>query len=1239
MKLKIISPGDSINKSYLLQPPLRSELELFCSGLTVLLDHNRSANREEHQKNHISDFLKDVWYRSSNLINTSGDIDLAIYAGLHATTPVSVIIETKSSTNSAEMISRERPNAKALHEIILYYLREVFEKENYGITHLIITNSGEWFIFDGVWFERNVRRNVALVKAYKSFKSQGHDNRHFYESVARPWLENVQEPLPCCWFDLRDFNIEPDNKALIALYKLLSPRHLLKLPYSNDSNSLNREFYGELLHIVGLEEIKEKGKKLISRVALQRRNEGALLENTINLLKVQQSLERIKNLSDYGSDEEEQYFSVALELCITWLNRILFLKLLEGRLLAWNSADLNYSFLHREKIKDFDELQELFFEVLARQEHERTADSTAKFGAVPYLNSSLFEITPLEKNAVQISSLKQRLTMPLYAATVLKNDAAKKRSGESNTLFYLFEFLDAYDFASEGTTLVKEAPKTIINASVLGLIFEKINGYRDGSFYTPGYITMYMSREAIRRMVLQKFREEWPVIVGWDDLCEKLDYSDSTARRRANEIINSLKICDPAVGSGHFLVSALNEIISLKAELKILEHQDGKRLKGVEIVVENDELIVVMEGESFSYNRKNQESQRLQETLFREKATVIENCLFGVDINPKSVAICRLRLWIELLKNAYYREKSTPNPPNPPNQGGIGSLAGFAPFPDKGRAGEGLQLETLPNIDINIKCGNSLVSRFSLNDDKSGLSHYAPVERKRLKELTRRYKEKVWLYKLGEKGPSNKGILRREIEAIKEEWRAFSLPSDFYMKELLNVKNELTQAVFAFDEVGHQKREKLHSRAAELEEKIAARQQTVYSNAFEWRFEFPEVLDEEGSFVGFDVVIGNPPYGVSLPKELKDHYVTFALRGESYVLFVERALEILQCRGEFSFIIPDTYLNLSFTAALREHLLRQSKLRELVLLPSQVFEDASVDTTLLFLQKMEHTKTYHESLVTIKSFDKQVRQISLETPDDVRVISTALWSKSGTFNAQSNLAEVTLLERIAGTYKVVSAIAELFYGIKAYQVGKGKPPQTAIIRDSKPFTSTVQVDEKFLPFYDGKHIGRYELTWNRNNWLHYGPWLAEPRKPEKFIGEKILIRKIVAETLIATYIPETSYCNTLLYVVKITEESGYSYRFLLGVLNSRFIGWYFRKKFQISASDTFPQIMIGDIQQLPIPTATPQQQAPIIELVNQILAAKKADPKADTTELERSIDAHVYRLYGLDEEEQVLVEG
>jgi adenine-specific DNA-methyltransferase len=150
---------------------------------------------------------------------------------------------------------------------------------------------------------------------------------------------------------------------------------------------------------------------------------------------------------------------------------------------------------------------------------------------VPYLNSSLFEPNELEHNTLLISNLEDDYTLPLHPSTVLKDDKGKRRTGNMNTLQYLFEFLNAYDFSSEGSEEIQEENKSLINASVLGLIFEKINGYKDGSFFTPGFITMYMCRETIRRAVVQKFNEA----KGWN--CQTTDelYDKIEDRQEAND--------------------------------------------------------------------------------------------------------------------------------------------------------------------------------------------------------------------------------------------------------------------------------------------------------------------------------------------------------------------------------------------------------------------------------------------------------------------------------------------------------------------------------------------------------------------------------------------------------------------------------------------------------------------------------------------------------------------------------
>ncbi|MFA7404985.1 MAG: hypothetical protein WC007_13400, partial [Pelobacteraceae bacterium] len=488
MKLLQIFPAKALNKAYLKQSLKRDQVELFKANLIRMFERIRSDEHEEHLKNIVSDFLKDTWYKQTNEINTSGRTDLVIHNGKNSSDTVGVLIEVKRPGNF-EMISPERPNTKALHELLHYYMQERYIKDNKEIRHLIVCNIHEWYIFNAADFERFFFGNQKLVKSYKDWKEgtlPGMGTDWFYQEIAKPFIEQELDELTCVYFNLKDYERIIRNPAkledgkLSALYKVLSPSHLLKQTFANDSNSLNKEFYSELLHILGLEEVKDKGKKLIRRKQEGSRNDGSLLENTCNFLKTRGRLSALSNLQQYGADADEQCFSVALELCITWLNRLLFLKLLEGQLIGYHKGDRGYAFLNGSRIGDFDELNELFFEVLAVRIEERSGSVRAKFGNIPYLNSSLFEESDLERATMRINELKNRLDLPLHSATVLKGANGKRLSGSRSTLAYLFEFLDAYDFGAEGSADIQEQNKSIINASVLGLIFEKINGYKDG---------------------------------------------------------------------------------------------------------------------------------------------------------------------------------------------------------------------------------------------------------------------------------------------------------------------------------------------------------------------------------------------------------------------------------------------------------------------------------------------------------------------------------------------------------------------------------------------------------------------------------------------------------------------------------------------------------------------------------------------------------------------------------------
>lgn len=1227
MKISIQKPRLALNKAFLKIKPNRSAIESFKTNLIQLLDQINEKESEEHHKNIVSKFLDSTYYSGNHYINTKGRNDLVIHNGKDAKTSVGVIIEAKKPTNKAEMLKTDNFNTKAFQELVLYYLRERITHKNLEIKYLVATNIYEWFIFDANTFEKAFANNKTLVKQFTDFEEgrlTGKSTDFFYKDIAEPAIASLTSEIVCTHFDIRDYEQalrntdKKDDNKLIALFKLLSPEHLLKLPFLNDSNSLDKSFYTELLHIIGLEETKEGSKKLIGRKKEGQRNPASLLENAITQLDSLDKVSRVDKPAQYGDTHKERLFNIALELTITWVNRILFLKLLEAQLISYNNGDKSFAILNTDKLKDYDEVNSLFFQVLAKLPAERSESINKIFGNIPYLNSSLFEPTELEHQCLFINQLANDQKLPVLTSTVLKDNTGKKKSGELNALQYFFDFLDAYDFASEGSEDIQEDNKTLINASVLGLIFEKINGYKDGSFFTPGFITMYMCRETIRRAVLQKFKE----VKGWE--CADLDalYNKIDNPAEANTIINSIKICDPAVGSGHFLVSALNEIIAIKNDLKILQDKHGKRLKEYHVEVVNDELVVTDEdGQPFKYNPKSKESQRVQETLFHEKQTIIENCLFGVDINPNSVKICRLRLWIELLKNAYYIQPV------------IASEAKQS------------HLETLPNIDINIKCGNSLISRFPLDADlKQAL--------KKSKWTIDTYKIAVQTYREAE-NKEQKREMERLIADIKNDFRSEISRNDPKIKKLSVKRGELfnltqTQELFEADTKKTKDwKKKVADLSAEIDkleteiEEIKNNQ--IYQNAFEWRFEFPEVLNNEGDFVGFDAVIGNPPYGVNFNKQSGKQYETYATfnwRGESYTLFIEKAINIIKERGNFSYIIPDTLLNLGFTEATRSYILKNTLISELVLLPSAVFADATVDTVLLFFSKHSTNEEFNKTNVLVNSFEKKRSITDLSHPDRSFSIDTSFWHNSRSFNLQSSHKELEIIQRIDNKYPLVADFTDIFYGIKVYQVGKGKPAQTDEIRNTKPFTSSVKKSEEWLPFFDGKDIGYYSLLWKQNNWLHYGPWLAEPRIPEKFEGEKILIRKITGKTLIANYIPYTSYCNTLLFVLKLKPGIALiSYKALLGVLNSKFIGWYFRKKFQISDADTFPQIMIRDIQQFAIPNQSNEITSHIDKLVTQIISIKENNTNTDTSDLENQIDQLVYQLYGLTEEEIKIIEN
>ena len=1246
MEYTILKPRKALNKAFLKVKPSRVDIERFKVNMMGFLDGINEGESEEFHKNLLTDFLKKTYYDEKHFINTKGRNDLVIHIGKDARSSVGVIIETKNPTNKNEMLRIDHINTKALQELLLYYLRERITNKNLEIRQLIATNFHEWFIFDAQVFEKLFAQNKELVGLFQDFEEGrlgGIKTEYFYKEIAARFIKFAGNDLSFTHINLVEYGgilrgtQKGKDAKLIPLFKGFSPEHLLKLPFSNDSNTLDRRFYSELLHIIGLTERKEKGKKLIERKQEGDRDAGSLIENAVVQLDSLDKVSRLENPRQYGASHEERIFSVALELAITWINRVLFLKLLEAQLISCHKGDRSYAFLNSGKVGTYDGLNSLFFQVLARTSDERSAEMQEIFGKVPYLNSSLFEPTGIEHDCLFISQIEDQ-SLSIHTSTVLKDANGKKRTGDKDALEYLFEFLDAYDFTSEGAEDIQEDNKALINASVLGLIFEKINGYKDGSFFTPGFITMYMCRDSIRRTVLQKFNET----KRWG--CETIDqlYDRIDDKAEANEIINSLKLCDPAVGSGHFLVSALNEIIALKSDLKILLDRDGKTLRDYQVEIVNDELIVMDDdGGLFEYNPKSVESQRIQEALFHEKQTIIENCLFGVDINPNSVKICRLRLWIELLKNAYYKNES--------------------------------ELETLPNIDINIKRGNSLISRFALDADlKQAL--------KKSKWNISSYRLAVMSYRNARSKEEKRG-LEKLIDDIKSGFEAEIYSNDKRIVKLKKLRGEsfkLTNQIEMFELSKREKSarnksiKKLTIDIAKLDAEIEEiKTNKIYEDAFEWRFEFPEVLDDKGDFIGFDCIIGNPPYirqeeFKEIKSYLKQNYTTFTGTADLYVYFIELGMRCLGKGGTFNFITPNKWMRVAYGKLLRNFIKEHQINSILDFGDLPVFEEATTYPCILSIDKSAPKMAFRSANITTLNYPEglpaYIEETKMKLPCENLLEEGWQLEKPKVFAFMKKLhaSGTPLSEYVEGRFyrgittgcneafvidsetrsRLISEDPKSEEIIKPYLRGRDVKrwysasadlwlifPRRGIAINSYPAV------KKYLSVYKnrlmpgvkgGRKAGSYEWYEIQDNIAYW----QEFQKP-KIVSTKISIRPTFALDLEGCYLGNTSY------LCPVSTGSG---NYILGLLNSMLFFAYAKKVFVEKQNGWF-EVQPEKLGLFPIPSATLAQQFEIVTMVERILALKQDNPDTDVSELEAEINQLVYKLYDLTPDEIAIVEA
>jgi hypothetical protein len=295
-----------------------------------------------------------------------------------------------------------------------------------------------------------------------------------------------------------------------------------------------------------------------------------------------------------------------------------------------------------------------------------------------------------------------------------------------------------------------------------------------------------------------------------------------------------------------------------------------------------------------------------------------------------------------------------------------------------------------------------------------------------------------------------------------------------------------------------------------------------------------------------------------------------------------------------------------------------------------VFSEATVDTEIVIFKNCKPTENHK---IRIDIFDRQ----NIKTEQQIAQQS---WidANGAPINVFINENEKLLFEKIKNCSKLVGEISKVYSGITLFEKGAGTPPQTKTTMKEKPYIAEnkPKSESKFWkPLMRGSLMNRYVNIWNNNYWVKYGEWLAAPRNPKIFEAEEKIIVRQTGDSIIATIIGKNIICRKNLHIL-ISENV--SHKFILGILNSRLTDFYYQQ-INPERGEALAEVKKGHVEQLPIPAVSPAVQRPIIDLADEILRLKSANPQADTAALERQIDTLVYELYGLTEEEIKIVEG
>lgn len=801
------------------------------------------------------------------------------------------------------------------------------------------------------------------------------------------------------------------------------------------------------------------------------------------------------------------------------MGRIVFLYFLQSK--GWLAGNLHY--MHdlfydaSDEVKgDFLDkvLEPMFFGLLNTKPEDRSSAPLVNgvgvkyipnADEIPYLNGGLFQQEKID----EVESV--------FPAGMFQS---------------LFDFFDSYNF-----TIDENDPNDAevgVDPEMLGKIFENLleDNKDKGAFYTPKEIVRYMCQESLTAYLQTgiddaEVKEHIANFVKTNDV-EELGGASSELAMSIDQKLIDVKICDPAIGSGAFPMGLLRELYACRKSIEIFEEDNAADIK----------------------------------------RHIIQNNIYGVDIEKGAVDIARLRFWLALIID----EKE--------------------PMP-------------LPNLDFKIMQGNSLLESYKGVD--------LDVTSKKLK--TGKDTKKT-------RGVLSLGFEETDVQKIIQDLvKSYFSITDHTLRA--QRRQQIDKYVKDYIKVCAEGNHEVQDAVDELE--------IPNDQFFLWHTYFADVFEQGG----FDIVIGNPPYGVSI----KDNYRKAVVTSwgnvpdyEIYYYFIVLAAPLLKEKGIMSYIIPNTFLFNTFAKHFREMLVEKWNVLEILdCTKFPIFESAVVRNAInLFQKDSEGSKQVgYRNTANVTSFsDLLEREREFMTVESLLTMNQN-WGLA--YFLPTSIRNVVYLIS-SSPLAVKDVFPEISQGLIAYDKYKG---QSEEIIKSRAYHSFVYKDglKKWLW---GEDVTRYNLTWNGQEYIDYCNGIANPRNPSFFVGKRMLVREITNPSIFAALIEIEAYNDPSIIIVK--ESRDYPIEILVGIMNSKLATFFHFNHSPKATKGAFPKILVQDIKEFPLPKVNSDERKILMRLVDDVTTIKKGKSIADTSALENQIDFLVYHLYGLTYDEVLIVD-